>query len=181
MCVFHPRLLDAEAGSHSNCDEEAIDVQQLHPVTDTLLSHLSLSAPPPPLSPPNLRILSEKHWHPRPWLQTAGPFLSPHMAWSAPSALLVRPSLTPIPRRRCGVTLQMAAGWAQATANLLPRPHGHAWGPAATSALTIDDGAEPAEHIHATGRQRHSAGQSSSSSLLFLSPTPPLCSPMVSY
>lgn len=56
MCVFHPRLLDAEAGSHSNCDEEAIDVQQLHPVTDTLLSHLSLSAPPPtpqPAQPPH--------------------------------------------------------------------------------------------------------------------------------
>lgn len=56
MCVFHPRLLDAEAGSHSNCDEEAIDVQQLHPVTDTLLSHLSLSAPPPtpqPAHPPH--------------------------------------------------------------------------------------------------------------------------------
>ncbi len=48
------RLLHAEAGSHPNCDEEAIDVQQLHPVTDALLSHLSLSAPPQPAHPPLL-------------------------------------------------------------------------------------------------------------------------------
>lgn len=51
---FPSLLLHADAGSHSNCDEEAIDVQQLHPVTDTLLSHLSLSDP---LSPPTLHIL----------------------------------------------------------------------------------------------------------------------------
>lgn len=94
--------------------------------------------------------------------------------WSSPVWLL---SLA----AGCGVTLQMAAGWASAMANLLPLHHGHAWGLAATSALTIGDGAEPAKHIHATGRQRHSAEQSSSSSLLSLSLAPPLFSPMVSY
>ena len=133
-----------------------------------------------PLSPPTLHILQKSTGSLDCDCRPPG-LLSPHMVLSAPLALLVKPSLTPIPRRGCGVTLQMAAGWAAATANLLPPPHGHAWGPTATSALTIGNAAEPAEHIHATGRQRHSAGQSSSSSLLFLSLTPPLCSPVVSY
>lgn len=48
-------------------------MQQLHPVTDTLLSHLSLSAPPQPAHTPHP---PEKHWQPRLWLQTAGPFVA---------------------------------------------------------------------------------------------------------
>lgn len=62
--------------------------------------------------------------------------------WGKPMALLVKLSMTPIPCHRCGVTLQMAAGWAAATANLLPLmkvclraysnicPHNHRWSPA---------------------------------------------------
>lgn len=124
-----------------------------------------------PLSPPTLHILLKCTGSLDRDCETPG-LLSPHMVRCAPRALLVKPSLTPIPHRGCGVALHMAAGWAAAMANLPPQPHGHAWGPAATSALTIDDGAEPAKHIHATGRQRHSAGQSSSSFLLLLSLTP---------
>lgn len=45
---------------------------------------------------------------------------------------------------------------------------GNAWGPKATSALTIGTGTMPGEYIHATGHQCHSAGQSSSSCHLFL-------------
>lgn len=100
---FRPRSSSSvEAGSHSNCDEEAVDVQQLHPVTAAPLGHLSLSAPP------TLHILAAR-------VATARRRAFCRRTWrrSAPSALLVKPSLTPVPSR--GVTLQMAAGWAAAT------------------------------------------------------------------
>lgn len=139
-----------------------------------------------PLSPPTPNIILKSTGSPsltadrqafcrHTWCEVPTPTLA-HPAPPQP-ALLVKPSLIPIPCSKCGMTLETAAGWT----NLLPLHHGHAWGPKATSALTIGGGAEPAEHIHATGRQHHSAGQSSSSSLLSLSVAPPLCSSMISY
>lgn len=98
--------------------------------------------------------------------------LSLHMVWSAPPALLVKTSLAFLPLCQCRVTLKVAAGWAAAMKNPLPSRHVHAWGLTATSAFTIGNGAKPAQHIHTTGCQRPSAGQSSSSSILSLSLAP---------
>lgn len=66
-----------------------------------------------PLSPPTQHILLKSTGSVDRDCRALG-LLSPHMAWSAPSALLVKPSLTPISCLGCRVTLQMAAGWVAA-------------------------------------------------------------------
>lgn len=107
-------LLRAESSSHSNCNKEAIDAQQLHPVTNVLLGYLSLSTPPRPTHPSH-RL--EKLWHPQPWwLQITGPFCRRTCC----EALLVRRSLTFIPLCRREVTLDVAAGRAGPVESLLP-------------------------------------------------------------
>lgn len=136
----------------------------------------TLAQPFVPVSSPSTQPSSTSSWN----ALAASPMITDCWAFChhTPWALLVKPSFTLILHWECGVALQIAAGWAVAMANLPPQPNGHAWGSAATSALAIGCGAEPAKHIHSTGRQRHSAeqsssaGQSSSSCLLFLSYTP---------
>lgn len=127
----------------------------------TLCSAICLCQPPP-LGPPTLLFLLKSPGSLDRDCSSLG-LLWPHVAWSAPSALLVKPSLT----RFLAVDVEWHLRWQLVG----QRPHKpaatNAWGPTETSALTIADGAEPAQHIHATGRQRHSAGQSSSPSLCF--------------
>lgn len=124
-------------------------------MTNALLGHLSLSAPPPPARPPGSsawKAASLEH----------KVFVSRCDAAKAPS-----PSGQEQFDLYSGDLKELFTGSCLGSGHVnLPQLLVHSWGAAAASALTMADGVQPAEHYDVTGRQRDSAVRLSPSSSL---------------